>query len=302
MAATKGNQANILVRGLQEVFSTSYDEPTTQFRQILRVLASQRDYEEFLQSVGFGYFPTEGEMELVQLQEALLGFKTRITPIRYGLGYEVSNELVDDEKYGWLATLSAELGRALRATKEKAGADLFNNGFTAGAFALADGKALFANDHPLKRGGTSSNRLATDSDLSYSSLQSMVTLLRKINNDANTPIGYDGELNLLVGPDNEFTAAEILRSVSRPDTANRADNVLTKQRTWRQITWDFITDVDAFFIVAEKRNHRLIMVDRMGAKQFTKVDDETYSTKHIVRSRFKVGAADFRGAAATPGA
>lgn len=301
MAATKGNTADILVRGLKEVFSTSFDEPSTEYAGLYHVIESTLDFEEFLSFAGFGYFPTEGEVELVQLQEALLGFKTKITPQRFGLGFEVSQELADDQKYGWIASLSKELSQALRSTREKNAADLINNGFLAGANALADGKALFATDHPLKRGGTNSNRLATDSDLTYTSLQSMATLIRKITNDANIPIGIKGAMTLLVHPDNEFAAAELLRSVGRPDTANRADNVLTKMRSWNLVVWDFLSDVDQFTVLAEKRLHRLMFIDRMGPKQFVKVDDETFSVKHIVRSRFKVGAADYRGVASTPG-
>jgi phage major head subunit gpT-like protein len=301
LAATRDNAALILTRGLKEVFSTSYDEPTLLYPQLFHVVESDKDYEEFLSFAGFGYFPTEGEMELVQLQEALLGFKTKITPVRFGLGFEVSNELVDDEKYGWIGSLSGELGQALRSTKEKHAFDLLNNGFSA-SFPLADGKALFATDHPLKRGGTGSNRLATDSDLTYASLQSMVLLLRKTTNDAGIPRPITGTLTLWVPPETEMIAAELLKSVGRPDTANRADNVLTKQRRWDLQVGDYLTDTDAFFVAAEKRLHKLVFIDRMKMRQWVKVDEETYSTKHIVRSRFKVGAADWRGIAGTPGA
>lgn len=303
MAATKGNSPDILVRGMREVFSTSLDEAPSKFAQLYHVIASTQDYEEFLSYAGFGYAVQEGELEIVTLQDPMLGFRTKITPVRFGLGYELSRDLKEDEKYGWIAALSAELARSLRATREKTAADLVNNGFTAGAFALADGKALFATDHPLKRGGTGSNRLAVDSDLNYAALQSGALLLGKTTNDASVPIPIDGGMLLVTGRDYIFTGAEILKSVGRPDTANRADNVLTKVHTWDHVVWDFITDADMFAVfTANKRLHRLMFVDRMQVRQFTKDDEETWSVKHIARTRIKVGAADWRGVVGTPGA
>lgn len=302
MAGTKANSPDIFVRGLSEVFSTSYDEAPSKYAQLYHVIASSQDFEEFLQTVGFGYPVQEGEMEIVTLQDPKLGFRTKITPVRWGLGFEVSRDLVEDEKYGWIASLSSELARSLRAGREKVAADLLNNGFAAGAFALADGKALFATDHPLSRGGTGSNRLATDSDLNYSALQSLVLLLSKITNDASMPIPIEGTINLVIPRDYEFTAAEILKSVGRPDTMNRADNVLTKQRSWNTVIWDYITDLDSFTAIADKSRHKLMYVDRMKVRQWVKDDEETWSVKHIARTRVKAGAADWRGAAATPGA
>lgn len=302
MAGTKANSPDIFVRGLYEVFSTSYDEVPSKFTQLYHVIASQQDYEEFLQTAGFGYAVQEGELEIVSLQDPKLGYRTKITPVRFGLGFEVSRDLVEDEKYGWIASLTAELARSLRATREKHAADLINNGFTAGAYALADGKALFATDHPLVRGGTGSNRLAADSDLTYSSLQSMVALLSKVTNDASIPIPVEGTMTLLIPRDYEFTAAELLKSVGRPDTANRADNVLTKQRSWQTVIWDFITDTDMFAVLGPKNRHKLIFVDRMKVRQWVKDDEEAWAVKHIARTRIKVGAADWRGVAATPGA
>lgn len=300
MPATKANQADILTRGMREVFSTSYQSADTHRAQLFHVLSSQKDYEEFLQRIGFGYFPSEGEMEVVQLQEALLGFKTRITPVRFGLGYQVSKELADDEKYGWIGSLSGELGQALAATKEKHAIDIFNNGF---ATVWADGKVLFAADHPNKRGGTQRNLLATPVDISYTALQSASLLLAQATTDSGLPMGMDGELIVLTSRTDEFPAAEALKSAGRPDTANRADNVLTKQRRWTHVISDYLSDPDAFFVgVADKRKQRLIFINRMDSTQFTKVDEETYSVKHISRSRFKAGAADWRGWVGTPGA
>lgn len=301
MAMTRAAFANYFIRGLKEVFWTASKELESVYDKLFNVMQSDKNYEEVLGMVGFGYLAAEGELETIALQDAMEGFKTRFTHVKYGLGYQISQELVDDDMYGQIKQFPQALARSARATMEKVSADIFNLGFAGGA-ALADGEQLFSTAHPLRRGGTASNKAATASDLNFSALRQGAVDLRKIHDDSDMPVSGSESLTLIVHPDFEFDAAEIIKSVERPDTANRATNALIKQRRWDLVVWDYLTDSDAFFLQYPKDMHKLICFVRKQIAQDAEQDIIIDAWKHVVRYRKSVGAADFRGVWGNPGA
>lgn len=297
---TRAAFANYFLRGLKDVFWTNYRELASVYDKLFNVERSDKNFEEVLGMVGFGYLAQEGELETVALQDGIEGFKTRFTHLKYGLGYQISQELVDDDMYGQIKQYPQALARSARSTMEKVSADIFNLGFSGGA-ALADGQQLFSASHTLKRGGTFRNKLSTDSDLGFSALRQAAIDLRKIHDDSDMPYMGSESLTLLVPPDLEFDAAEIIKSVERPDTANRAANALAKQRRWDLVVWDYLTDVDAWFLLYPKDMHKLMCYMRKDIGQEADQEVKTDSWYHIVRYRKSVGAADARGVFGTPG-
>lgn len=301
MAATRAAFASYFLRGLKEVYFSNYKELPSIYGQIFNAFTSEKNFEEMLSLVGFGKAPVEGELETVTLQDPLEGYKAKFTHLKYGLGYQISQELLDDDMYGQIKQFPAALGRSLRATQEAVAADIFNLGFAGGA-ALPDGKQLFASNHDLKRGGTAKNRPTTDADLSFTALRQGLIDLRKIHDDSDLPYLGSEDIMLLVAPDEEFNAAEIIKSVDRPDTANRAVSALAKQRRWNLIVWDYLTDADAWFLLYPKAMHKLVYFTRKEIDQEADRDMKVDAFYHIARWRGVFGAADWRGALGNPGA
>lgn len=299
--AVRAAFANMFVRGLKELFWTNYTELPSVYDRIFNIESSEKNFEEMLSMVGFGLLPVEGEQETVTLQDPMEGFKSRFTHLKYGLGYQISQELLDDDMYGQVKQFPQALARSARATMEDVSADIFNLGFSGGA-ALPDGQQLFSASHTLKRGGTFRNQPATNADLSFTSLRQGAIDLRKIHDDSDLPFLGSEEITLLVAPDEEFNAAEIIKSVERPDTANRAANALAKQRRWELIVWDYLADADAWFLLYPKALHKLVCFMRKDIEQESDYDVKTDSWYHIVRYRKSVGAADARGLLGNPGA
>jgi phage major head subunit gpT-like protein len=71
----------------------------------------------------------------------------------FALGFEISEEMREDDQYGLMLDLASDLGRSSRFTAELYGHDVYNNGFTAAKYVGRDGKPLFALDHPVKGTG-----------------------------------------------------------------------------------------------------------------------------------------------------
>jgi len=78
---------------------------------------------------------------------------------------------------------------------------------------------------------------------------------------------------LVVPPDEEYNAKEILQSAGRPDTANRADNVIKGALT--EFVYDYLTDTNNFYILADKSQHKLKSFNREAFDVREFFDDKT---------------------------
>lgn len=244
-----------------------------------------------------------GEAQVIPLQKVYQGYDKTYTALKYGIMMASSQELIDDLEYDVMAANPRKLTRAFMSTVEITAADVFNSGFsTVGP----DGKVLFATDHPLLApgAGTGSNKLAVAADLSMTSLKAMITLMRGQVDTAGNKIQLNPK-SLIVSPDNEFTAVELLKSVMLPaaDNANvNALNSVGSQYRIDPIVWDYLTDGDAWFLSADKLDHMLCFYWRKRPELSTDFDWKTEVALTKLVGRFAVGYSDWRGICGTEGA
>jgi len=86
-----------------------------------------------------------------------------------------------------------------------------------------------ATDHPLQAGGTSSNKLATDSDLSEDSLESASILVDGFLNPDGLKSMYNCKY-LVVPSALKFEACRIMKTKYQTDSANH--NISAINQTW----------------------------------------------------------------------
>jgi phage major head subunit gpT-like protein len=211
------------------------------------------------------------------------------------LGYQLSRELVDDNMYGNIRQFPEMLARQARHTKETVAASVFNNGFST-SFTGADGKPLFATDHPLRgsAGGTQANKFSTARALSHSALKDALVELRQNKADDGTFSPITGAVTLLVHPDLEFRALEILGTERVPYSADNTTNVLRDRSISVQV-WPFLTDTNAWFLGADKSRTKLKYFERWPLTQNMEDIDRNLSMVHRVYERYSVGWSHFSG-------
>lgn len=247
---TTGNHPKELWPGVNEWFGLSYKERPPQCTQVFDESSSSMNYEEDVEATTFGYAPIKVEGSAIQYDSHIQGSVTRYTHIAYALGFIVTREERDDNQYAKLANSRAKsLGQSMRQTKEVVAANVFNNGFTGGAFVGGDGVALFSASHPAAAGGTYSNIIGTAADLSEASLEDQLINVRNMTNARGLRIGQLAQK--LIIPANEwFNAQRILGSVGQNDTGNNAINAVRSLGMLPDgfMVWDYLTDTDAWFI------------------------------------------------------
>lgn len=297
-----GSFSKLLAPGLDEVFHTAYNEVPALWTTLFNGRNSDKYYEEHTSWAGFEGFQNYGELEDIELRDAQPGFTTRYVHRKWGDGYQLSQELVDDIQYGGVVEeFPAMLARAGRATKETVAATVFNLGFSASQPG-GDGSALFATDHPLAgaAGGTGSNKNGTPTDLSHTALKdALITMKRtKADDDIFSPIIP----KILLVPDQLGpTAREILGTERVPYSADNTTNVLTDAGL-QVVEWSYLTDEDTWFLLAPKAQTKLNYFERWPLRQIMEDRNINQSMVHLAYERYSFGFSDWRGVYGVQGA
>lgn len=296
----RANATAILEPGIRKVVNTSLDyrRRSEQFSRVMNVLSSEMRNEEDRTFSGLGTMPEKIEGEEVDFDTPIQGYQKIYTHATYALGFRVTREMKDDDLYGQIMKMSRALGISAVNANEVVAADVFNNAFTAGASAGPDGVALCSTAHPLLAGGTESNRLAVDSDLSESSLETAITLLEDTVDDRNIPLGLMSK-TLLVQHTNKFTARRLINSQLQAETGNNAINAFRDENLGIAV-WQYLTDPDAWFLLADR--HEVNYFWRMRPLLESDTEFGTGDSRFKITQRFSVGFTDFRGVIGTPGA
>lgn len=246
----------------------------------------------------FSTVPIKVEGANVTYQDLAQGYDKSYTPDTYELAFRATKEALDDEQEEVVSDAARALGSSANYTIEADCANIFNNmTSTTGA---PDGVALFSTAHPLIGGGTARNRPSTDADLSTAALRSALNDIADTVDDAGKLVHWRPEV-LLVPYELKWQADELINSVDRSDTADRAKNAF-RQEGLRVVAWPYLTDADAWFLLASSSKHNVRKYWRERPNVMHDWDFESSSAKMKIRFRFIRGWSDWRGVWGTTGA
>lgn len=152
------------------------------------------------------------------------GYQAAYTPIVYTSFFQMSREMIDDNQYAseW-PQQNKNLRNSMESNMNIQAMMPFNNGFDPSK-PLGDGVPLFSTQHPTAV-GVQANTFTNFVGLNLSSLKELITISRFTTNYAGQNINIQPH-SLIINPNLEFDAREILGSPDRPDTANRSVNSL----------------------------------------------------------------------------
>jgi len=294
MPATRGAFAQLLAPGLRQVIFDDLAEHAEEYSQIFSIFPSEKAYEEEQLVAGLGSVPTKPEGEPISYDEPIQGGSLRYTHQSYGMGFQVTREMWDDDKYGIMRKVSQDFAGGIRQTLESTYANVLNNAFT--STTTIDGETLFNTAHPLLGGSTYSNRSASDIALSVTGLQELLLLFEKMVNERGL-LKRMIPSKLLIPVDLQFKAAEILFSSYKPYTGNNEVNVM--QGRLDPMVNHYLTSATAWYILGEDNTLQGFWRIR---PQFESQDDfETKGAKYSVYFRFSAGVTNWHGTAGSDG-
>lgn len=300
MPVVRGKNAEELAPGLVMRTMNRFRERTELYRQFMNVKTSTRAYEEDFARSGFGPLAPQGELESTILDEPFKLGGVRFIHKKYGLGYEISEEMRDDGLYNIMGDLAGELGRSARYTAELYGHDVLNNGFTTTKYTGRDGLALFSTAHPIQgTGGTQGNRPAVDVDLSQAALEAAWASYQTQVNERGMPIDIQPQ-RLVVHPEQVLFARRLVETTGYPGGNNNDINPL--QGAFQIVSSPYLTDTDAWFLLAAPSDTDLRFYWRRTPDTRTWDDPDSEGVIHKISMRLSVGFADWQGTYGSPGA
>jgi len=251
-----------------------------------------------------GAYPTDGQEE---------GYAKVMEAVTWKDSFSISREIVEDTKSIDLKQKPSGFVTAYYRTREKFGAALLGGAisgsgsvrFAGASFDLktADGKNLFAADHPAKIKGADQCNLFSDA-FSDDALGMLEVTMQNTRGDNGEIL--DVAPDTIIIPNIHSLKKAVFAAIGaekEPTTANNAFNYQFGR--WNVIVWSYlnqyITSGTAPWLLMDSRYNQdygsLIWLDRVALEVSSKVDDNTDANVWRGRARFTAGFHDWRGIA-----
>lgn len=238
MATVSSNSMSFLLDEVVSAvaFETFFEEPLM-MPTLYSVRQSARRRERLASFGGLREYSAKTAGAEAASDDMTQQFEKDFVHTAYAKQVNVERELLDDQEYGLLEDIGRQLGMMAAYTMEKNAAAPFNDAFAGSTYTAEDGLSLCNDAHVNVDAGNSQDNAGTTA-LSLTAVGTTRSLMRNFKN-------YEGDLmsvrpnGILIPPDLEQTAWEIVRSTGRPDTTNRADNFYNGQ--FELFVWDFLS-------------------------------------------------------------
>lgn len=298
---TSGTFSKALWPGVNKWYGKAYDEFPVEWKDLFDTFTSRKAFEEDVQVSSFGLAAIKPEGQSVSYDTEQQGFITRYTHIVYALGFMVTREAMEDDQYDVVAEKRARgLAFSMRQTKEIVGANVYNRAFNA-SYTGGDGVAMIVTNHPNAVGGTWSNRLATDANLSEAALEQAVIDMGKYTNDRGLRIAVMPK-SLHIPVDLQFEAERIMKSQYRIGTSNNDVSALVSMGKFPSGVKinHYFTSTTAWFVRTQVQDSMKYFQRRDdNFEEDNSFDNET--AKFKASARYSFGWTDPRGIYGTPG-
>lgn len=264
---------------------------------------SDKAYEEDVGLSPLGLAQVKSEGASITYDTERQGFTSRYNHVVYGLGFIITREIYEDDQYAKVGAQKAKaLARSLRQTKEIVAANIYNRAFTAG-YTGGDGIVLCSTAHLNVAGGTYSNKIATDADLSEAALEQAVIDIAGYRDDRGLLIAAKPE-KLVIPYQLQFEAKRILGADGRVGTDLNDPNVLKDMGLFSQVVVNHYlssTGSDDWFILTNVKDGLKYFERR--ADQFEQDNDfDTENAKFKATARYSFGWSDPRAIYGSQGA
>lgn len=302
-AITSSSFTKLLWPGLNSVYGKEYADYPVEWEQLFEKNTSDKAYEEDLGLSSFGLAVVKPEGSPISYDTERQGFTSRYNHVVYALGFIITREIFEDDLYGKVGAQKAKaLARSLRQTKEIVAANVYNRAFTAG-YTGGDGIVLCSTAHLAVAGGTYSNKIATDADLSEAALEQAVIDIAGYRDDRGLLIAAKPQ-KLIIPYQLQFEAKRILGADGRVGTDLNDPNVLKQSSIFSQVVVNHYlnsTGNDDWFILTNVKDG-LKYFERRGDQFEMDNDFDTENAKFKATARYSFGWSDPRAIYGSQGA
>lgn len=290
-----------LWRTVSEVWGNDYKDWPQEWSQIFDEMPGEGPHIQNTGFSGLGYARKKAEGAGVAFDDMSSTFTAQFDPIVWALGYQISREAFEDNKYMELGLKKTKaLMRSMIQTKEINHALILDRAFNS-SYPTADGLEMCSAVHKLYHGGTFSNELSVAADLSEAALEQACIDISNFVDDKGLNIKVMPKL-LVTSAEDIFNSNRILKNTDRPATADRDINALVKTNMIPNMMVNhYVTDTDAWFIKTDIPEGLCSYTIR-GVEFSQENDWDTENFRAKATERYVGGVTDVRGIYGSPGA
>lgn len=299
MVMARGAFSNLLAPGFRKIVFETYKERAQEGQALTNKNSSKRAYEEDFNMAGFGTLPSKVEGGAVTFQDAIQGNTKRYTWTTFGLGFRITQEMLEDDLYGVMGgRMSKALGRSARNNAEIVMHAPFNSAFDTAVVGFTAGESLCSTAHATLRGGSLANRPAVDTDFDLLALQAALESFHALLDESGIPAVFIPRM--VVHSINDYwLVSQVLKSQNLPGTNQNDINQVAREGLTAHLS-HYLTDPDAWFVLCDQ--HDINYWERRAAT-FTNSDDFfTGDALYKLTRRNGSGFGDWRGVYGSQGA
>jgi len=287
---------------LEEIFRSELPMHPLRREMLFKTVSHDRDIWQSSEIHDMPLFKEVPEGSEYSFERSKQGANKTFTMIKFGLGFSISEEAVEDGKFDFIADMVRKLAKSARESQEIRGMNVLNNGFTTET--TADSLSVFNTAHTLPSGGTFRNQLSTNADLSETSLDTALTDFEtQFVGDSGIIANIKPKM-LVVHSSQRRLAKELIGSELKPNTTDNNLNAL-RDEGLVVVSSPHLTDTDAWFLTAAPVETGLRIIERTGIETKAAGPDVGFKTDSILyksRYREEVGATHPYGVYGSPGA
>lgn len=246
---TRARFNKMYVPGLFMVGTDSFKRHGEDWRKLITTRKSTRAYEEETFMSGLSLLAEKPEGTGIGYDARIQGPSKKWVHKVYALGVRITEEAIDDDLYGKMSGIMAELGRSAAETINVQVFDIFNSTTKT----AADGQVIFSASHTRLDGSTYSN-LYTATSLSLDALQDDIAAYEALRDHRGKIVNRTGGVRLiLANPALEWKLKEIFGSTDKPYTSDNTINALKAARS--NLTYlcsPYVTSTTARYYIGPK--------------------------------------------------
>ena len=288
---------------LEEMFRFELEMHPQIRDRIFKIVPTDRDIWQSSELHEMPAFSQVNEGEDYTFDRPKQGYDKTLTVLKYGLGFSISEEAVDDGKFDFIADAVRKMARSAKESQEQAAMNIFNNGFSSET--TADGVAVFHSTHTTPSGSiTFRNRPASYADLSLTSLETALTDYMTIFRGDRGLYHRFTPKYLIVHPSELINAKKLVGADKVPGSNNNDPNV-AGQMGLTVLSSPLLTDSDAWFLTSDPSETGLRIVSRKPIETKASGPDVGFMNDAIyykARYREKIGVTHAYGIYGNAGA
>jgi len=283
------NWPDLLEPGIRDIINgeeTRFSKKDSMLPILYNMMTSGKSYEKYSSASALDDW--EDFTGTVGYDDTYQGYDTKIEFPEKVKGIKIERKLVDDDLYGIIKQRAEELGYSYARTREKSGAQLFNDAFTVESddnVSGWDGTELCASDHPYPNGSSNTQSNEGTTALSATAVEATRRLMVAFKGDNEEVININP--NGLIAPIAlEETAWEIINSKGKVNTDD--NNANFHEGKYKLSIWkNFLTDSNNWFMVDMNLMKKyLLWFDRVKMEVNQDKDSDTLVAKYVGYARY----------------